>query len=116
MGMISDKYSLDKKFTLGSMKNVMSHYIGVGTYNTAMPKGKILTYKVDDFRKLLKFEKEETIWWRDQIEADMEYEMLSELGLDFNQEKMYQSGFKFRSFDEFPAEYLNDVLFYHFNL
>ncbi|RKR05758.1 hypothetical protein C8C83_5107 [Flavobacterium sp. 90] len=111
MGVISDKYSLDKKFTLGSMRNAMSRYIGVGTYNKAMPKGKILTYKVDDFRKLLKFEKEENIWWRDQIEADMEYEMLSEVGLDFNQEKMYQSGFEFRSFDEFPAEYLNDVLF-----
>ncbi|WP_337965348.1 hypothetical protein [uncultured Flavobacterium sp.] len=111
MGVISNKYSLDKKFTLGSMRNAMSRYIGVGTYNKAMPKGKILTYKVDDFRKLLKFEKEENIWWRDQIEADMEYEMLSEVGLDFNQEKMYQSGFEFRSFDEFPAEYLNDVLF-----
>ncbi|WP_264537473.1 hypothetical protein [Flavobacterium sp. N1736] len=111
MGVISDKYSLDKKFTLGSMRNAMSRYIGVGTYNKAMPKGKILTYNVDDFRKLLKFEKEENIWWRDQIEAEMEYEMLSEVGLDFNQEKMYQSGFEFRSFDEFPAEYLNDVLF-----
>ena len=111
MGVISDTYSLDKKFTLGSMRNAMSRYIGVGTYNKAMPKGKILTYNVDDFRKLLKFEKEENIWWRDQIEADMEYEMLSEVGLDFNQEKMYQSGFEFRSFDEFPAEYLNDVLF-----
>jgi hypothetical protein len=111
MGVISDKYSLDKKFTLGSMRNAMSRYIGVGTYNKAMPKGKILTYNVDDFRKLLKFEKDENIWWRDQIEADMEYEMLSEVGLDFNQEKMYQSGFEFRSFDEFPAEYLNDVLF-----
>ncbi|PBJ15868.1 hypothetical protein [Flavobacterium sp. ACN6] len=111
MGVISDKYSLDKKFTLGSMRNAMSRYIGVGTYNKAMPKGKILTYKVDNFRKLLKFTKEENIWWRDQIEADMEYEMLSEVGLDFNQEKMYQSGFEFRSFDEFPAEYLNDVLF-----
>jgi len=111
MGVISDKYGLDKKFTLGSMRNAMSRYIGVGTYNKAMPKGKILTYNVDDFRKLLKFEKEENIWWRDQIEAEMEYEMLSEVGLDFNQEKMYQSGFEFRSFDEFPAEYLNDVLF-----
>ena len=111
MGVISDTYSLDKKFTLGSMRNAMSRYIGVGTFNKAMPKGKILTYKVDDFRKLLKFEKEENIWWRDQIEAEMEYELLSEVGLDFNQEKMYQSGFEFRSFDEFPAEYLNDVLF-----
>ncbi|HKX87147.1 MAG TPA: hypothetical protein VJL37_10770 [Flavobacterium sp.] len=111
MGVISDKYSLDKKFTLGSMRNAMSRYIGVGTFNKSMPKGKILTYKVDDFRKLLKFEKEENIWWRDQIETSMNYELLSEVGLDFNQEKMYQSGFEFRSFDEFPAEYLKDVLF-----
>lgn len=111
MGVISDKYGLDKKFTLGSMRNAMSRYIGVGTYNKSMPKGKILTFNVDDFRKLLKFEKEENIWWRDQIEAEMEYEMLSEVGLDFNQEKMYQSGFEFRSFDEFPAKYLDDVLF-----
>lgn len=111
MGVISTKYDLDKKFTLGSMRNAMSRYIGVGTFNKSMPKGKILTYKVDDFRKLLKFEKEENIWWRDQIQLEMEYELLSEVGLDFNQEKMYQSGFEFRSFDEFPAEYLNDVLF-----
>lgn len=87
MGVISDKYDLDKKFTLGSMRNAMSRYIGVGTYNKAMPKGKILTYKVDEFRKLLKFNKEENIWWRDQIELYMEYEQLSEVGLDFNQEK-----------------------------
>ena len=111
MGVISTKYDLNKKFTLGSMRNAMSRYIGVGTYNKAMPKGKILTYKVDDFRKLLKFEKEDNIWWRDQIELEMEYELLTEVGLDFNQEKMYQSGFEFRSFDEFPAAYLNDVLF-----
>lgn len=111
MGVISDTYNLDQKFTLGSMRNAMSRYIGVGTYNKAMPKGKILTYKVDDFRKLLRFEKEDNIWWRDQIEATMEYELLSEVGLDFNQEKMYQSGFEFRSFDEFPETYLNDVLF-----
>lgn len=111
MGVISDTYNLDQKFTLGSMRNTMSRYIGVGTYNKAMPKGKILTYKVDDFRKLLRFEKEDNIWWRDKIESTMEYELLSEVGLDFNQEKMYQSGFEFRSFDEFPEAYLNDVLF-----
>ncbi|WP_136666665.1 hypothetical protein [Flavobacterium sp. H122] len=111
MGVISNKYELDKNFTLGSMRSAMSRYIGVGTFNKAMPKGKILTYKVDDFRKLLKFKKEDNIWWRDQIQAEMDYELLPEVGLDFNQEKMYQSGFEFRSLDEFPAKYLNDVLF-----
>jgi len=111
MGVISAKHELDKKFTLGSMRSAISRYIGVGTFHKSMPKGKILTYKVDDFRKLLKFEKEENIWWRDQIESEMEYEFLSDVGLDFNQEKMYQSGFEFRSLDEFPAENLNDVLY-----
>ncbi len=111
MGVISEKYTLDKKFTLGSMRNAMSRYIGVGTYHKSMPKGKILTYKVEDFRKLLKFSKQENIWWRDQIETYMGYELLSEVGLDFNQEKMYQSGFEFRSLDEFPEQNLKDVLY-----
>jgi hypothetical protein len=110
MGVISDTYDMDENFTMGSMRNAMSRYIGVGTYNKEMPRGKILTYKVDDFRKLLNFEKEDNIWWRDRIELEMEYQLLPEVGLDFNQEKMYQSGFEFRSFDEFPADYLNDVL------
>lgn len=111
MGVISTKYDLDKKFALGSMRSAMSRYTGVGTFNKSMPKGKILTYKVEDFRKLLRFQKEENIWWRDQIELDLDYELLLDVGLDFNQEKMYQSGFEFRCFDEFPAAYLNDVLF-----
>lgn len=110
MGVISKKYQLTEKFALGSMRNAMSRYTGVGTFNKAMAKGKILTYHVEEFRKLLKFDKEENIWWRDQVESELDYELLSDIGLDFNQEKMYQSGFEFRSFDEFPASYLNDVL------
>jgi hypothetical protein len=110
MGAISTKYNLTEKFASGSMRNAMSRYTGVGTFNKSMAKGKILTYQVEEFRKLLKFDKSENIWWRDQVESDLDYELLSEIGLDFNQEKMYQSGFEFRSFDEFPASYLNDVL------
>lgn len=110
MATISEKYQLNETFALGSMRNVMSRYTGVGTFNKAMSKGKILTYQVEEFRKLLKFNKEENIWWRDQVELDLGYELLSDIGLDFNQEKMYQSGFEFRSFDEFPSSYLNDVL------
>lgn len=110
MGVINEKYELGKIYALGSMRNAMSRYTGVGTYHTSMPKGKILTTKIEDFRKLLRFEKEENIWWRDQIEMEMEYDLLTDIGLDFNLEKMYQSGFEFRSFDEFPSNYLNDVL------
>lgn len=110
MAVASNLYDLPEKFAAGSMRNAMSRYTGVGTFHKSMAKGKILTYAVDEFRKLLQFDKEENIWWRDQIEADLGYELLSDIGLDFNQEKMYQSGFEFRSFDEFPIDYLNDVL------
>jgi hypothetical protein len=88
----------------------MSRYTGVGTYHHSMAKGKILTYPVEDFRKLLPFKKEDNIWWRDQIENTLSYELLNDLGLDFNREKLYQSGFEFRSFDEFPTTALPAVL------
>jgi hypothetical protein len=110
LSVISDKHHLQEKFAGGSMRNAMSRYTGVGTYHQSMAKGKILTYPVEEFRKLLKFSKEEKIWWRDQVEAELSYELLSDLGLDFNREKLYQSGFEFRSFDEFPADYLPAVL------
>ena len=110
MQVISEKYQLNQQFAGGSMRNAMSRYTGVGTFHKSMAKGKILTYPVEDFRKLLKFKKEENIWWRDQIAEAFDYELLSDVGLDFNQEKMYQSGFEFRSFDEFPASYLPDLL------
>ena len=110
MAVISKKHDLPVKFALGSMRNAMSRYTGVGTFNKFMAKGKVLTYHVEEFRKFLKFDKEENIWWRDQVELDLGYELLTDIGLDFNQEKMYQSGFEFRSFDEFPLPYLTDVL------
>jgi hypothetical protein len=75
-----------------------------------MPKGKVLTYPVEEFRKILTFKKEENIWWRDRIESELSYELLNDVGLDFNREKLYQSGYEFRSFDEFPTEYLPEVL------
>jgi hypothetical protein len=110
MAAICSHYDCNEQFASGSMRNAMSRYTGVGTFNKAMAKGKVLTWQVEEFRKLLKFEKEENIWWRDQVESSLDYELLSDIGLDFNQEKMYQSGFEFRSFDEFPSGYLNDVL------
>jgi hypothetical protein len=110
MAVISDKFEMEEKFAGGSMRNAMSRYTGVGTYHKSMPKGKVLTYPVEDFRKLLSFKKEENIWWRDRIESELSYELLSDVGLDFNREKLYQSGYEFRSFDEFPTDYIPEVL------
>ncbi len=110
MAVLSKKHQLEPSFALGSMRSAMSRYTGVGSFHKSMAKGKILTYGVEEFRKFLKFDKSENKWWRDQIDNELGYDLLSDLGLDFNQEKMYQSGFEFRSFDEFPESYLNDVL------
>ncbi len=110
MSVISDKFNMEEKFAGGSMRNAMSRYTGVGTYHRSMPKGKVLTFPVEEFRKLLNFKKEENIWWRDRIESELCYELLTDVGLDFNREKLYQSGYEFRSFDEFPTEYLPEVL------
>jgi hypothetical protein len=110
LSVISEKHNLKEQFAGGSMRNAMSRYTGVGTYHRSMAKGKILTYPVEEFRKLLKFTKADNIWWRDQVESELSYDLLSDLGLDFNREKLYQSGFEFRSFDEFPASYLPAVL------
>ena len=110
MSVISDKFGMEEKFAGGSMRNAMSRYTGVGTYHKSMPKGKVLTYPVDEFRKLLTFKKDENIWWRDRIESELSYELLSDVGLDFNREKLYQSGYEFRSFDEFPVDFLPEVL------
>ena len=110
MSVISEKFGMEEKFAGGSMRNAMSRYTGVGIYHKSMPKGKVLTYPVDEFRKLLTFKKEENIWWRDRIESELSYELLSDVGLDFNREKLYQSGYEFRSFDEFPTDYLPEVL------
>lgn len=110
MSVICDKFGMDEKFAGGSMRNAMSRYTGVGTYHKSMPKGKVLTYPVEEFRKILTFKKEENIWWRDRIESELSYELLNDVGLDFNREKLYQSGYEFRSFDEFPTEYLPEVL------
>jgi hypothetical protein len=110
MSVISEKFGMEEKFAGGSMRNAMSRYTGVGTYHKSMPKGKVLTYPVDEFRKLLTFKKDDNIWWRDRIQSELSYELLSDVGLDFNREKLYQSGYEFRSFDEFPTDYLPKVL------
>jgi hypothetical protein len=110
LSVISNKHNLDEKFAVGSMCSAMSRCAGVGTYRRSTAKGMILTYPVEEFRKLLKFSKNEKICWRDQVEAELSYDLLSDLGLDFNREKLYQSGFEFRSLDEFPANYLPELL------
>ena len=99
-GILSDDY------TKGSMRGTISRYIGVGTYNTnTMIKNKILVANIEDVKPT------NVIWWRDIIKAKLKYKLPdTEIGLDFNFNKHYQSGFEFRLLDGFPIEYLKDVI------
>jgi hypothetical protein len=96
-------------FARGSMRNAISRYIGIGTYHPSMGTRKILTYPLEEFRKLLTIDEDK--WWRTRVARDMAYALPSnEIGLDFNLHKMYQSGFEMRIFDAFPDASLEHVL------
>jgi len=99
-GILSDDY------TKGSMRGALSRYIGIGTYNTnTMIKNKILVAPIKDVKP------NNVIWWRDMVEQKLKYILPdTEIGLDFNFSKHYQSGFEFRLLDGFPIEYLKDVI------
>jgi hypothetical protein len=96
-------------FARGSMRNAISRYIGIGTYHPSMGTRKILTYPLEQFRNLLTID--EGTWWRTRVSREMAYALPpSEIGLDFNLHKMYQSGFEMRIFDAFPDRSLEHVL------
>jgi hypothetical protein len=99
----------NSKFAGGSMRCALSRYIGVGTFNTeTMESGKILTRGIEELRPSDK----NVTWWRDRVVADLGYRFPeTEIGLDFNFNKHYQSGFEFRMLDAFPIEHLEAVLY-----
>ena len=103
---LSDVTGDNAYYAKGSMRAAMSRYIGIGTYNTLnMQCGRILTKTVDEVRPI------GVTWWRDLIEKRLNYNLPdSQIGLDFNFNKHYQSGFEFRMLDGFPIEYLADVI------
>ncbi len=89
-------------FAKGSLRNSLSRYIGVGTYDTAkMHTGKILTVDRKDI--------DEPKWMEDFNEVSA-YESLPKIGLDFNFNKHYNHGIEFRIFDWFPEDQLEHLL------
>jgi hypothetical protein len=98
---------LSKNYTKGSMRGALSRYIGIGTYDTnTMIKNKILVKPIDDSRP-----KNNIIWWRTMVESKLKYKLsATDIGMDFNYSKHYQSGFEFRLLDGFPIESLKSVI------
>lgn len=108
-------------FSSGSMRNTLSRYIGIGTYDLdEMPVGKIINKKIDEVRPNNSNEgiwcstiqtQPNFVWWRDLVKEKMLYKLPEEeIGLDFNFRKHYQSGLEFRVLDGIPMSILKDVI------
>jgi len=92
---------LNEKYAGGSLRLMLSRYIGLGTYNSnEMSKGKML----NDFNYKNKnhyFEK---------LHEKSPYNPPETIGYDFNYNKFVKHGIELRIFDYFPEEYLEDIM------
>ena len=95
MNVLNDKYSG------GSLRLMLSRYIGLGTFDSEkMIKGKILN-DIDYKNKNHYFEK---------LYENSYYYPPSTIGCDFNYNKFVKHGIELRIFDYFPEEYLENVI------
>lgn len=92
-------HMLSKNYAGGSLRLMLSRYIGLGTYNESkMIKGKMLNdfnYKGHYFEKL---------------HENSPYIPPETIGYDINYNKFLKHGIELRIFDYFPEEYLEDIL------
>jgi len=92
---------LDDSFSGGSLRLMMSRYIGLATYDsTTMKKGKILNdfdYKTKDH-------------YFNKLHANSPYIPPETIGYDFNYSKFKKHGIELRIFDYFPEDYLEDII------
>jgi hypothetical protein len=87
----------------GSLRLMMSRYIGLGTYDTdKMEPGK----KLNDFY----YNNDESHYFNHLHDADSPYNPPETIGYDFNYNKFKNHGIELRVFDYFPEEYLTDVI------
>ena len=92
---------LDNKYAGGSLRLMMSRYIGLGTYDSdKMIKGKML----NDFDY-----KKDTHWFT-QLHEDSPYNPPDKIGYDVNYNKFKKHGIEIRIFDYFPEEYLESIM------
>lgn len=95
----------EEGFVDGSLRMIMSRYIGMGTYDVrAAQTGKILSTS----RFGIDFEKF-NYWWMKRMENDTSYRPSATTGLDFNIKKHIYSGIEWRIFDSFPEQYLDPL-------
>lgn len=85
----------------GSLRNGMSRYISIGTYDTdTMKEGKLLD----------NFQSKNCIWF-DRIKTNNNcYKLNDKIGYDFNFRKYKKTGFELRCLDWFPEKYLESFI------
>ena len=92
---------LNKKYAGGSLRLILSRYIGIGTFDSnLMIKGK----------KLNDFEYNNTTHYFNKLHKNSPYIPPTTIGYDFNYNKFIKHGIELRIFDSFPEEYLEDVI------
>ena len=87
----------------GSLRLMMSRYIGLGTYDTdTMEPGK----KLNDFE----YKRDASHYFNQLHSVDSPYNPPKTIGYDFNYNKFKNHGIELRVLDYFPEEYLTDVI------
>jgi hypothetical protein len=93
----------DGSYCQGSLRLMMSRYIGLGTYDTdTMEPGK----KLNDFD----YKSDASHYFNKLHDADSPYNPPETIGYDFNYNKFKNHGIELRILDYFPEEYLTDVI------
>lgn len=92
---------LNENYAGGSLRLMLSRYIGLGTYDsTKMIKGKML----NDFNYL------NNNHWYTKLHENSPYISPEKIGYDINYNKFTKHGIEIRIFDYFPEEYLEDII------
>jgi hypothetical protein len=92
---------LNKSYAGGSLRLMLSRYIGLGTYDSnKMIKGKML----NDFNYL------DNNHWYTKLHENSGYIPPEKIGYDINYNKFTKHGIEIRIFDYFPENYLEDII------
>ena len=91
--------SLDESYSKGSLRLMLSRYIGLGTYDTKKMK---IGKQLNDFDYSHNYFKE--------LHQDSPYNPPDKIGYDINFHKFKNHGIELRIFDYFPEDYLEDIM------
>jgi hypothetical protein len=94
-------HTLNETYAGGSLRLMLSRYIGLGTYDSnKMIKGKMLN----------NFDYSNNNHWYTKLHENSPYSPPEKIGYDINYNKFTKHGIEIRIFDYFPENYLEDII------